>query len=150
MIPMPLSEFADKMNEIMPAMMKDFSRMQPAEIYKGKITLPQVLILQYLSTQEPVKMTDIANFMKVSTAATTGIVDRLVKSGYVSRVFDQDDRRIIRIKITLKGMDLMRKIAQERRSMVIHVFGKISEKDRQDYLRVIMRVKDILSGGEVA
>ncbi|HPL82741.1 MAG TPA: MarR family transcriptional regulator, partial [Candidatus Omnitrophota bacterium] len=83
---MPLSEFADKLNEIMPVLMREFVRMQPAEVYKGKITLPQISILQHLNSQDPVKMTDIANFMKVTTAAATGIINRLVNSGYVLRV----------------------------------------------------------------
>ncbi|MFA5286705.1 MAG: MarR family transcriptional regulator [Candidatus Omnitrophota bacterium] len=141
-----LPDFADKLNEIMPVLMREFARVQPAEIYKGKVTLPQILILQHLDSRESIKMTDIANFMKVSTAATTGIVDRLVKSGYVFRVSDQKDRRIIKVKITSKGLILMKKLVYERRKLAINIFSKISEKDRQDYLRILTRIKNILSG----
>ena len=142
-----LLDFADKINEIMPMMMKEFARIQPAEIYKGKVTLPQLLILQHLSAGESLRMTDIANFMKVSTAATTGIVERLVRSGYVVRVFNQDDRRIVKIKITAKGLALMKRLSNDRRRVMIEIFGKLSKKDRQDYLRVLMRIKSTLSGG---
>ncbi|MDD3087268.1 MAG: MarR family transcriptional regulator [Candidatus Omnitrophica bacterium] len=144
-----LSDFADKMNEIMPILMKEFAHMQPQEIYKGKVTLPQILVLQYLSTQDSVKMTDIANFMKVTTAAVTGIVDRLVKAGYVNRIFDQNDRRIIKIEINLKGQALMKKVAHERRRMVMRIFGKVTEKDRQDYLRVLMRIEKHIKKGVI-
>jgi len=143
-----ISDFADKLNEIMPVLMREFSHMQPEEVYKGKITLPQILILEFLSSQGLVKMKDIALFMKVSTAATTGIVDRLVKSGYAARVFDQKDRRIIKIIITPKGSALFKKISRERRNLTINIFGKISEEDRQNYLRILMRVKDILCSGK--
>ena len=143
---MSLTEFADSLNEIMPVLMREFARKQPAEVYKGKVTLPQIIVLQHLVSKEPVNMTNIANFMQVSTAAATGIIDRLVKSGYVHRVFDQQDRRIIKIKITPKGLDLMKKLANERRKMVIHIFSKISDKDRQDYLRILIRIKEVLSG----
>lgn len=143
---MPLSEFADKLNEIMPVLMREFARMQPAEVYKGKITLPQILILQHLNSQDRVKMTDIANFMKVTTAAATGIINRLVKSGYVLRVFDEKDRRVVKIKITTKGLLLMKKLAFERRKTVIHLFSKVSEQDRWDYLRILTRIKDTISG----
>jgi DNA-binding MarR family transcriptional regulator len=141
-----LPDFADKLNQIMPVLMREFTRVQPAEVYKGKVTLPQILILQHLSSGDSVKMTDIANFMKVTTSAVTGIVDRLVKSGYVLRVFDQKDRRIIKVKITLKGSILMKKLAYDRRKLVINIFSKISEQDRQDYLRILMRIQDALSG----
>jgi DNA-binding MarR family transcriptional regulator len=143
---MPLSEFADKLNEIMPVLMREFARMQPAEVYKDKITLPQILILQHLNSQDPVKMTDIANFMKVTTAAATGIINRLVKSGYVLRVLNDQDRRVIKVKITPKGLLLMKKLALDRRKKVIHLFSKVSEQDRRDYLRILTRIKDTISG----
>ena len=147
MAALSLPDFADRMNELMPVLMKEFAHMQPQEIYKGKVTMPQVFILQHLNIKDSVKMTDIARFMKVSTAAATGIVDRLVKSGYVDRVFDQRDRRIIRVQITPKGLALMKKVFSERRKMVIEIFGRVSQRDRQDYLRVLMRIKGMLSGG---
>lgn len=143
----PLDEFADKINEIMPMMMKEFARMQPQEIYKGKVTFPQILILQQLISRDSLRMTDIADFMKVSTAAVTGIVDRMVKSGYVVRGFDQNDRRIIRIKATFKGVALMKRLNNDRRRMVMDIFSKVSGQDRQDYLRVLMRIKSTISGG---
>ncbi len=147
--PESIFDFADKLNEIMPKLMREFSRTQPEEIYKGKVTLPQILILEFLSAHGQVKMKDIALFMKVSTAATTGIVDRLVKSGYSVRVFDQKDRRIIKIMITPKGVALLKKISQERRNLTISIFEKISKEDRQNYLRILMRVKDILCSGDI-
>ncbi|MBN2830914.1 MAG: MarR family transcriptional regulator [Candidatus Omnitrophica bacterium] len=142
-----LNEFADRINAIMPMLMREFSHKQPEEIYKGKATLPQILILEFLSSQGQVKMKDIAVFMKVSTSATTGIVDRLVKSGYAIRVSDQKDRRIVKTMITPKGLFLMKKLTNERRRMVIDIFGKLSEQDRKDYLRVLTRIKSIFSGG---
>jgi len=140
-----LLEFTDKMNEIMPIVIREFARRQINELYKGKITLPQFLILELLQREDESKMKDLAGFMKVSTAAMTGIVERLVKYGYVLRTYDAQDRRIIRIKITSKGTDLVKKINQQRRRMIINIFGKISEGERQDYLKILMRVRDILT-----
>ena len=143
-----LLEFADKMNEIMPIVVKEFARRQINELYKGKITLPQFLILELLHREGESKMKDLAYFMKVSTAAMTGIVDRLVKYGYVLRAYDTQDRRIIRIKLTSKGAVLVKKVNQQRRQMIINIFGKISEDERQDYLKILMRIRDILTQGK--
>jgi len=140
-----LLEFADKMNEVMPGIIQGFARRQADELYKGKITLPQFLILDFLSQQGESRMTDMAHFMHVTTAAMTGIVDRLVGYGYVARVYDPEDRRIIKIKLTPHGSALVKKINTQRRSMVIKIFGSISETDRQDYLRILMQIRDVLS-----
>lgn len=144
MIEFSLLDFADKMNDILPVIIKEFARRQVNELYKGKITLPQFLILEFLSRRLESNMTDLARFMNVSTAAMTGIVDRLVKYGYVVRAYDQKDRRIIKVKMTARGKKLVKKINHQRRQMVIKIFGRISEADRQDYLRILMQIRDIL------
>ncbi|MDD5618023.1 MAG: hypothetical protein PHG69_02920, partial [Candidatus Omnitrophica bacterium] len=75
----------------------------------------------------------------------TGIVDRLVRDGYVLRDYQPKDRRIINIRITKKGNNLISKTNQQRQEMIINVFGKVSDEDRQDYLRVLTRIHEILT-----
>ena len=140
-----LSEFADKITEIMPVIMKEFARRQANELFKSKITLPQFLILNFLHNSGESKMKELAKFMKVTTAAMTGIVDRLVRDKYVARHYDPKDRRIIKINLTAKGNNLVNKASQERRDMIISVFGKISEEERRDYLRILTHIYEILT-----
>lgn len=140
-----LLEFADKMNEIMPGIIQGFARRQADELYKGKITLPQFLILDFLSRQGESRMTDMAHFMHVTTAAMTGIVDRLVGYGYVVRVYHPEDRRIIKIKLTAQGNALLKKINRHRRQMVINIFGRLSQGNRRDYLRILLEIKEIFT-----
>jgi len=143
-----IADFAQKMDQIMPEIMKGFARRQNNDVFKGKITLPQLLILERLSRQGASKMTDLAKFMRVTTAASTGIVQRLVLLGYVQREYDSSDRRIIRIKLNAKGAEVLKKINQQRRQSVTKIFGQISEDDRGEYLRILMQVKDILDKEE--
>ncbi|MBU4251957.1 MAG: MarR family transcriptional regulator [Candidatus Omnitrophica bacterium] len=145
---MAITDFAQKMNQIIPEIMKGFARRQNNEVYKGKITLPQLLILELLSRQGASKMTDLAKYMQVTTAASTGIVERLVRQGYVQRAYDQNDRRIVRIKLNTKGTELLKKISQQRAQSVTRIFSQISEDDRAEYLRILMQVKDILDKEE--
>jgi DNA-binding MarR family transcriptional regulator len=140
-----LSEFAENLNKIMPVLMKEFARRQANELYKGKITLPQFLILEFLQQEGISKMVILARVMQVSTAAMTGMVNRLVKYGYVSRIYDPLDRRIIKVKLTASGSTLLKRTNQQRRQMVIKIFGQISAADRQDYLRILTQIKEILS-----
>ena len=142
-----LLEFANKINEVMPVIIREFARRQANELYKGKITLPQFLVLDFLNRQGESQMTHLANFMHVTTAAMTGIVERLVRDGYAVRVYDIKDRRIIKVKLTSKGNELVKRINQQRQRMIIKIFGNISEADRKDYLRILMQIKDILAKG---
>jgi len=110
--------------------------------------MPQFIILDCLHRQGETRMTDLAKFMGVTTPAMTGIVERLVKYQYAERVFDPDDRRIIKIKVTAKGSSLVKRITRQRHQMITDIFGKLSFKDREDYLRIITRIRDILKAQE--
>jgi DNA-binding MarR family transcriptional regulator len=139
-----LPDFADRINEVMPILFKEFARRQTNELFKGKITLPQFLVLALLHKEGESKMSDLAASLKVTTPAMTGISDRLVRYGYISRSNDLQDRRIIKVKLTAKGFDLVKKIDEQRQQMIINIFGKISLADRKEYLRILTKIRDIL------
>ncbi len=140
-----LPEFADRMNRVLPLVIKEFARRQVDELYKGNITLPQFLVLEFLYRKGESKMTTLAYFMGVSTAAMTGIIDRLVRDSYCIRAREPDDRRIIKIKLTAKASKLVRKISRQRRKMIINIFGKITGQERENYLKTLMRISEILA-----
>ena len=142
-----LSEFADKVADIMPEVWRCIIKREACELFKGKITLPQFVILNVLHREGESKMSDIARFLDVTTAAATGLVARLVKCGYLVRVYDPQDRRIIRIKLSAKGSELVEKTNRQKRQMIIDIFGKISQDDRESYLRILSRMLGILNEG---
>ncbi|RJP29495.1 MAG: MarR family transcriptional regulator [Candidatus Omnitrophota bacterium] len=136
-----INEFADKITKIMPVLVREFSRHSSDELMKGKVSLPQFLIMCYLNEDKEAKMKDLAAYIHVTTAATTGIVQRLVREGYALRVYEPNDRRIIKIRLTDKGRELVKKISEQRKRAVIRVFGKISGSDRGQYLKILEKIK---------
>jgi len=146
---MPIELFADKVNEIMPAMFKEFTKRLPRELHKNEITLPQFFILEFLGREGESKMTELAHFMNVSTAAMTGIVDRLVRDKYAERIYDAGDRRIIKVRLTREGSAITRKMCERKRQMIIGIFGKISETEREQYLKILKQIKDILVENDI-
>lgn len=150
MAELTLNEFADRVGEIFPLVIKGFLKRQTNELCQGKITMPQLIILDFLDKRGELKMTDLAHEMGVTTAAMTGIVDRLVRYGYAVRVDEPNDRRIVRIKTTAKGSSLVKKINQQRRDMIIDIFGKLSQSERDAYIAVLSRIRDILNEAKKA
>jgi len=141
-----LPEFADRISHIMPLIMREFARRQMKELCNDRLTLSQFFILEFLYREGDSKMGYLARFMNVSTAAMTGIVERMVKEGYLRRIYDADDRRIIKVKLTERGHIMARKVNQQRRDMIIRIFGKLSCTDRTDYLRVLTQINQVLKG----
>ena len=68
-------------------------------------------------------MTDISRKMGHSTAAATGLVDRLEKLGYVQRLHAADDRRKVMVQITIKGIQLVQQLRDNLASNVADVMA---------------------------
>lgn len=68
------------------------------------ITPGQTGIL-FLLKKNDFTMTELSRTLSVDNSAITGLVDRLEKSGLVTRLLSPDDRRAYRIHLTDPGLD---------------------------------------------
>lgn len=100
-----------------------------SELNRGKISFPQFFLMAYLSSEDYLTMSDIAKKMGHSTAAATGLVDRLEKLSYVERVHAAEDRRKIMVRITNKGTDL---VAQMRKEIASSLADTMAEMDEEE------------------
>lgn len=98
-----------------------------SELNKGNVSFPQFFLLTYLSSEEYLTMSDIAKKMGHSTAAATGLVDRLEKLGYVERVHAAEDRRKIMVRITRKGEQLVSRMRSEIASDLAGILAGMDE-----------------------
>jgi DNA-binding MarR family transcriptional regulator len=101
------------------------------DLNKGKVSYAQFFLLGYLDDQDCLTMTDIAKKMGHSTAAATGLVDRLQKLGYVSRVHAEDDRRKILVRISDEGRALVQSLRNSLAQGVANMMSQMDESDRR-------------------
>jgi len=109
---------------------------------KGKISYSQFFLLTYLSSEEYLTMSDIAKKMGHSTAAATGLVDRLEKLSYVERVHAAEDRRKIMVRITTKGVSLVSKMRAEIASDLAEILSSMDE----DQAETVSHTKRAIKG----
>ncbi len=102
------------------------------ELNRGKISYPQFFLLTYLSSEEYLTMSDIAKKMGHSTAAATGLVDRLEKIGYVERVHAAEDRRKIMVRITRAGTQLVARMRKEIASDLADMLAAMDEEESEN------------------
>ena len=81
-------------------------RLSP-ELNQDKISYPQFFLLAYLAEEECLSMSSIARMMGHSTAAATGMVDKLQELGHLKRFTAAADRRKIMVRITEQGRELI-------------------------------------------
>ncbi len=102
-----VGEDADQLADFIMFAQRSFLLDLSKELNEGKISYAQFFLLGYLANEDYLTMTDISKKMGHSTAAATGLVDRLEKLGYVQRLHAADDRRKVMVQITRKGIELV-------------------------------------------
>ena len=143
---MALDRFGRRMIALLPQLVRGFHRHESNYLSRGEITLPQLWALEHLSRQPGgCPMNALAKFLRVSRPAATGLINRLIAQRLVRRAHDVvADRRIVRVAITAKGQQILDNIWEQKRRMIVDVFGQISPRDRAQYLSTLERVVAIL------
>ncbi|RYD38190.1 MAG: MarR family transcriptional regulator [Verrucomicrobiaceae bacterium] len=100
------------------------------ELNKGNVSYAQFFLLGYLANERFLTMTDISKKMGHSTAAATGLVDRLEKLGYVERLHASEDRRKVMVRITPKGVELVNRMREE----IVGMMDGLDKNDQEDLI----------------
>ncbi len=148
-MPNSIEDYSQEMVEVLPRVMRGVMRWRSDALLSGKITPPQFLALNLIFETGPLRMTDVAADLKVSLPAVSGMVERLCRLGLVRRQPGETDRRIIRVELTLKGRELIKKARSQREETFSRIFRRLSEEDRKSYLRIMRRIKEMLESGEL-
>ena len=140
---MNIEEFASRVIDLSPQIIRGFKQYENNYLTRGEITLPQFLVLGHLEDNGKSKMNNLAKNFKISPSAITGLIDRLLVQELVVRKADFADRRIVWIELTAKGREIIKSIKKQKTETLIRVFGKISPKDREHYLSILEQVVKI-------
>lgn len=105
------------------------------KLNQDKVSFPQFFLLTYMIADEYLTMSSIAQKMGHSTAAATGLIDRLQELGYVERGNAANDRRKIIVKVTDKGRRLVEKMRSEIATDLAQMMDSSEESDSFDLVR---------------
>jgi DNA-binding MarR family transcriptional regulator len=130
----------EKLADIFTVLQRCFLLNLSKELARGKVSFPQYLLLGYLAQQKHLTMTEIAAKMGHTTAAATGLVDRLEKLGYVSRTHASDDRRKIEVQITPAGHCLVGQIREDMVSGLGGMMRMLSAAEQRAWVQVYEKI----------
>lgn len=96
----------------------------------------EVICLLWMSRHEAVIMRDIAAFLDIPLSTATGVVNRLVKNGYLDRYRSDTDRRIVVIRLTDQGFNLV----EEVKATVSHYFKLVTEILSEEEVTLLLNI----------
>ena len=105
----------------------------------------QLEVLNYvLENKEPL-MKDVANFLCITPASATSLINRLVKAGMLKRYFDKNDRRIIRLFITAKGKKALNREFRKSSLRLRKILTKLNQREQENLIRIFQKLQKIYS-----
>ena len=94
-------------------------------------------------------MTQLADSVNMPMSTATGVVSRLTKKGYVERLSDASNRRIVTVRLTQKGIDTSENVKQTLLKYW-HVFTNIlTDDEKKTIFDVIIKVIEALGKTDI-
>ncbi|MCX7864897.1 MAG: MarR family transcriptional regulator [Novosphingobium sp.] len=108
-------------------------------------TLPRFDVLSALDREaEPITMSQLTAHLLVSNGNLTGLVNRLVEDGLISREINPDDRRAQRVMLTNRGREAFREMAGRHEALIDEQFAAMSDEDMAALLRLATSLDNAL------
>ena len=109
-------------------------------------TLPRFdLMSQLYRFPDGLKMRDVSRLLMVTGGNVTGLTDRLVEEGLVTRRDDPTDRRAYFIALTPKGKSLFVKMAAKHEEWVVTLLSALDETEQQQLCTLLGKLKTKLA-----
>jgi len=109
------------------------------QVYGEKgLTMEQyatLVAIKYLN--DPIRPTDVAQWMGHSPNSVSMMIDRMVKVGLVSRERSRRDRRVVRLTITSKGENALKPATRAGWEFIQKIMSPLSDEDRHTFARLL-------------
>lgn len=141
MVKLKIDTIADNLISIHPLLYKSISKPMRTQT---SITPGGMFVMGSLKRNGILSMSDIGKCLSMPKPHITVIVDKLIEEGYVERQSDPNDRRIVNILITPKGLKDFEEIKQAVSETLKSKLSLLSEDELEILSVSSQHVKDIL------
>ena len=131
---------AERLADIFTGLHRNFMLTLSKELQRGDVSFPQYFLLGFLALKGELTMTEIAKKMGHTTAAATGLVDRLEKAGHVERGHAKHDRRKILVKITPSGKGIVSEVRDDMIANLLKMMAHLEPDEQRMWLTIYEKI----------
>ena len=95
----------------------------------GELTIAQLKLLKLVASANIESISDVATFCRVSNAAASKSVDRLVRRGLIRRIESSDDRRVTHLSTTNDGNAMLEHYETVQNQVLESLFRQFMPSD---------------------
>ena len=114
------------------------------------LTGPQLVILQYISSESRISVGEVAKNVSLSQGTVTGIIERMEKRDLVVRQKSRRDKRRVMVSITETGQDLLAKAPPVMQESFLKEFNKIETWEQTMILSSLQRLVSMMDAKAIS
>lgn len=104
----------------------------------------EVLVFWLLYRRKEVNMSEIADYIHVPLNTATGIINRMEKNELIVRNRSKEDKRVVLIGFSEKGMAQFQNLINELMYYGIKVMNSFTEEEIAIFYKMTSSIKDVL------
>ncbi len=132
------------LNDILVNLFRDIMTLESQAIITGEyqdITNNDMHVIEAIGTGEPKNMSTIAKQLSVTVGTLTIAMNSLVKKGYVIRERGQEDRRVVYISLSEKGLKAFRHHENFHRQMIDAVLKDLTPEETDSLVTALAKLE---------
>lgn len=105
----------------------------------------EMFTLLLLDRHKEIIMSQIADHINIPMSTATGIVDRLVKKGYLKRDRSDNDRRIVVIQLTKDGQHLLDSFKISVNKYIDIINQGLTDEEREFLFKLMLKIVKLVN-----
>ena len=110
-----IRKYVSRMDDVLPALVKNFQVPQLPKLYGTEITLPQYFALATITRKGKCMVGELSKLLGLNVNTVSELVGRLVKKHFVKKERDEKDRRRVHVYLTELGKRIIAKLTIAKR-----------------------------------
>ena len=135
---------AKEISQTLPTFLR---HMFPYVFQPIKLPPSQVIALVSIQERRDCTLTELRKEMHVSAPTITGIVDRLERDGYINRLPDDKDRRVVHVVLTPKGVEVVQQFRKNIKDRWDYILSKMPVETGATVLQIMRKLTQGFSDG---
>ncbi len=138
-----INRFLKALNEIT----KVFASMEYCH-EDPSLTKFDLLALTVISKQKELIMSQLAENLDVGMSTATGIIDKLVGKGLVKRERNHGDRRVVKVKLTIKGEKIAMSHQEQKAEIIKRLMELLSPEESNSLISILEKISKTINSGK--
>ena len=135
--------------QIFESMADDFqsvykSLLKQKQAHLNDVPYGQRTALFNIALHERLQIKQLAELLQITSGAATQHAEALVQSGYIERMQDPSDRRVVHLTLSKEGKKRLHKLKKQRMERMMELFADVGDDELQEFVKTIKKIHTTL------